>query len=121
MCGTDWSRPRESRPTAGALLRVSVRGPAGLLVLVDRTPFEVPALTTSFDSRKTVRHPAFGNAERYVISRSELIPECGGSPCVDYLVDDRTGGGWAVLAGGGGDLALADTVAKRVANSLRLP
>lgn len=119
--GAEWSQPRESEPTEGELLRVSVRGPAGLMVLVDRTPFEVPVLTTSFDSRETVPHPAFGQAERYVISQSRLIAECEGSPCIDYLVDDGTGGGWAVLAGGGEDLALADTVAKRVTDSLRLP
>lgn len=115
--GGGWLAPTESYPTGGALLRTSVRGPAGQFVLIDRTPSEAPQLGGGFDSSGVIEHPLYGAAVEYVISESDLIPECSGSQCVDYLIEDGRGGGWGVLAGGP-DLAVAKQTAQQVALSI---
>jgi hypothetical protein len=117
--GPDWSKPTESHPTSGALLRTTVRGPAGTLLLVDRTPYDVPQLGGGYESSRTTQHPEFGQVTEYVFRDSETIPECVFTVCVDYLVNDGAGGGWGVLAGGP-DLASAEQVAERVMRSLSL-
>lgn len=115
--GDGWSTPIESFPTGGALLRTTVDGPGGLFVLIDRTPYEVPQLGGDFESSRTVSHPRFGTATEYVFSTSEIIPECSNAPCVDYLIEDGSGGGWGVLAGGT-DVAEAQALAGEVARSI---
>ncbi len=87
------------------------------MLIVDRTPDEVPQLGGEFESTREVPHPNFGTATEYVFSQSESIPECNGNPCVDYLIDDGQGGGWGVLAGGP-DQAIASEVAANVARSI---
>ena len=42
--GNGWSAPVESLPTGGGLLRTTVRGPEGAVLIIDRTPDEVPQL-----------------------------------------------------------------------------
>src|SRR5262245_40353352 len=42
--GGGWSAPIESHPTSGPLLRTTLNGPNGALLLIDRTPSEVPQL-----------------------------------------------------------------------------
>ncbi len=115
--GNGWSDPIESRPTGGALLRTTVRGPGGAFLIIDRTPSEEPQLGGGFDSSRSVSHPTFGSATEYIISSSSEIPECSGASCVDYLIRDGRGGGWGVLAGGP-ILALATEVASSVADSV---
>lgn len=115
--GAGWSRPEESFPTGGALLRTTVRGPEGAVVLIDRTPGEVPQLGGGYDSSRVVPQPEFGVATEYVFSTSEFIPECAGAPCVDYLIEDGNGGGWGVLAGGV-SLAESKELASEVAGSI---
>jgi hypothetical protein len=115
--GGGWSAPVESHPTGGDLLRTSVRGPDGTLVIIDRTPSEVPTLGGGYDSVKAVSHPYFGSATEYLFSESEAIPECNGSPCVDFLIEDGGGGGWGVLAGGP-SLASAQSIGSQVAQSI---
>ncbi|MGI9021413.1 MAG: serine/threonine-protein kinase [Solirubrobacterales bacterium] len=117
--GEGFSPPVENELTPGELLRTTVRGPDGLLVIVDRTPFEVPQLGGVFDSEDTVAHPFFGTMTEYVFSNSGAIPECADTTCVDYLIEDGSGGGWGVLAGGGADFGLAQQTALGVANSIR--
>ena len=117
--GPGWGRPTESYPTSGALLRTTLRGPAGKFVLIDRTPSEVPQLGGGFDSSRTVDHPVFGEATEYIFRGSETIPECGDAICVDYLISDQTGGGWGVLAGGA-DLGETQAIAERVMRSVSL-
>lgn len=115
--GNGWSQPIESRPTGGALLRTTVRGPEGAVLIIDRTPDELPQLGGDFQSSRSVAHPRFGSATEYVFSSSQAIPECNGNPCVDYLIEDGQGGGWGVLAGGP-DQGIATEVASRVARSV---
>jgi hypothetical protein len=115
--GNGWSEPTESLPTGGGLLRTTVRGPEGSVLIVDRTPDEVPQLGGGFDSTREVPQPNFGTATEYVFDQSEAIPECNGNPCVDYLIEDGAGGGWGVLAGGP-DQAIATEVAANVAKSI---
>jgi len=115
--GGGWLSPTETYPTGGGLLRTSLRGPAGQFVLIDRTPSEIPQLGGGFESSGVIEHPIYGSAVEYVISESELIPECSGSQCVDYLIEDGAGGGWGVLAGGP-DLSVARQTAQQVALSI---
>ena len=116
--GGGWSEPTESHPTSGALLRTSWRGPDGTLLIIDRTPSEVPSLGGSYDAMGTVPHPTFGEMTRYNFSQSTALPDCNGRPCVDYLINDGSGGGWGVLAGGP-SLAVAESIASHVAQSVR--
>jgi predicted Ser/Thr protein kinase len=115
--GNGWSKPIESRPTGGDLLRTTVRGPDGALLIIDRTPNEIPSIGGNYESTREVPHPEFGTATEYILSESESIPECAGRQCVDYLIEDGAGGGWGVL-GGGPSLPLATEVAARVAKSI---
>lgn len=115
--GGGWSGPDESFPTGGGLLRSSFRGPDGTLVLIDYTPGEVPKLGGTYNSIDTDLQTNFGRATTYVFSASERLPECNGRPCVDILINDGSGGGWAVL-GGGPNLAVAEAIADHVAQSI---
>jgi Protein of unknown function (DUF2510) len=117
--GAGWSEPSQEEPVPGELERTTVRGPGEMFVFIDRTPSEVPKIGGDFDSRRIVYQPKFGVAHEYVISQSESIPECMGSPCIDYLIEDGRGGGWGVLAGGTTDLALARRVGRPVMRSIR--
>ena len=117
--GPGWSEPVESYPTGGALLRTTVRGPGGILLLIDHTPGEVPDLGGGYDSSRVVPQPAYGVATEYTFSTSELISECSSRPCVDYLIEDGSGGGWGVLGGGGSDFDLAKDTAAKVMRSIR--
>ncbi len=115
--GNGWDDPIESRPTGGDLLRTTVRGPSNSVLVIDRTPNEVPRLGGGYDSSRTVSQQFFGSATEYIFSSSKSIPECTGTSCVDYLIDDGVGGGWGVLAGGP-SLPLATEVASRVMQSV---
>ena len=116
----DWSEPVESFPTGGALLRTTLRGPSGQLLIIDRTPYEVPQLGGGYETSREVPHEQFGSATEYVFRGSDFIPECADAVCVDYLINDGSGGGWGVL-GGGPDLASAQEAAESVMQSIRLP
>jgi hypothetical protein len=115
--GNGWNGPIESTPTSGDLLRTTVRGPENSILVIDRTPHDVPRLGGGYDSQRTVSQPAFGSATEYIFSSSKSIPECTGTVCVDYLINDGQGGGWGIL-GGGPSLALASEVAAQVAQSI---
>jgi hypothetical protein len=115
--GNGWGKPVESRPTGGALLRTTVRGPSNSVLIIDRTPNDVPQLGGGYDSSRTVDQPFFGSATEFTFSSSKSIPECTGTSCVDYLIEDGVGGGWGVLAGGP-SLPLAAEVASRVTQSV---
>lgn len=115
--GGGWSPPTESNPTGGDILRTSLRGPDGTLLLIDRTPSEVPALGGGYDFASTDLQTNFGTATVYRISQSESLPDCNGRPCVDIFISDGSGGGWAVLAGGP-NLAIAEQIARTVAQSI---
>lgn len=115
--GGGWSSPIESNPTGGDILRTSLRGPDGTLLIIDRTPTEVPELGGDYDFASTGLRTNFGTATVYTISESESLPDCNGRPCVDIFIDDGAGGGWAVLAGGP-SLPVAELIATRVAQSI---
>lgn len=115
--GGGWTAPVESRPTGGNLLRTSLRGPDGTLLIVDRTPDEVPQLGGSYDAASTNLQTNFGAATEYIFSRSDGLPDCNGRPCADFLISDGNGGGWGVL-GGGPSLPVAESIASHVAQSI---
>lgn len=115
--GGGWSAPVESYPTGGELLRTSMRGPDGTLLIIDYTPNETPQLGGSYDAASTSTQTNFGPATEYIFSESEGLPDCNGRPCADFLIDDGAGGGWGVL-GGGPSLAVAEGIASHVAQSI---
>lgn len=113
--GSGWGSPSESQPTPGELFRTNVRGPDGLFVIIDFTPFEIARFGGSYSERTVVGQTAFGSATKYVF-RGGRIPECQRSTCYDYIINEVNGGsGFAVLAGGGpGAAEIARTVAESV-------
>lgn len=113
--GTGWGAPSESQPTPGRLFRTNVRGPNGLFVIIDYTPFETARFGGSYSDRTVVGQTAFGSATRYTF-RGGRIPECQRTTCFDYIINEVGGGsGFAVLAGGGaGAAGVAQTVAESV-------
>lgn len=115
--GAGWGSPAQSQPTAGELYRTSVRGPDGLFVIVDYTPFEAATFGGKYTSRADVGQTAFGSATRYVFQGGSL-PECQRTPCFDYIINNARGGaGFAVLAGGP-DSSAAASLAQTVAESV---
>jgi cytochrome c556 len=115
--GPDWAQPADSQPTPGRLFRTSVRGPAGMFLIIDYTPQEPAAFGGNFESRRDVGQTAFGSATEYIFQGGSL-PECQRARCVDYIINDpASDSGFAVLAGGT-DFALAQKIAKTVMESL---
>ena len=115
--GTGWGAPSQSEPTPGQLYRTSVRGPDGLFVIVDYTPFETAKFGGNAQSTEVVGQTAFGTATKYVFQGGRL-PECQRAPCVDYIINDASSGeGFAVLAGGG-STSTAAAIARTVAESV---
>ena len=115
--GTGWGSPSQSEPTPGQLYRTSVRGPNGLFVIVDYTPFETAKFGGNAQSTEVVGQTAFGAATKYVFQGGRL-PECQRAPCIDYIINDASSGeGFAVLAGGG-STATAAAIARTVAESV---
>lgn len=115
--GSGWGSPSQSEPTPGQLYRTSVRGPDGLFVIVDYTPFETAKFGGNAQSTEVVGQTAFGAATKYVF-RGGRLPECQRSPCVDYIINDASSGeGFAVLAGGGSTTTAA-AIARTVAESV---
>lgn len=95
------------------MFRTNVRGPNGLFVIVDFTPFEAATFGGKCQSRTEVGQTAFGSATRYVFQGGSL-PECGRATCFDYIINSG-GAGFAVLAGGGNAASqIAQTVAESV-------
>lgn len=115
--GPGWGEPADSQPTPGRLFRTSVRGPAGMFVIIDYTPLEPAGFGGSYDTRQDVGQTAFGTATEYVFQGGNL-PECQRAPCVDYIINDPASeSGFAVLAGGS-DFTLAKDIARTVMESL---
>lgn len=105
--------PSQSEPTPGKLFRSNVRGPNGLFVIIDFTPFEAATFGGKYQSRTQVGQTAFGSATRYLFQGGSL-PECKRGTCFDYIINSG-GAGFAVLAGGGSAAAqIAETVAESV-------
>lgn len=115
--GSGWAAPAQSQPTPGRLFRTSVRGPGGMFVIIDYTPYEAATFGGTYRSRTQVGHTAFGSAIKYVFQGGRL-PECQRSTCVDYIINDPAGsGGFGVLAGGSSPTA-AGQIARTVAESV---
>lgn len=117
--GPGWAEPSQSEPNPGKLFRTNVRGPNGLFVIIDFTPFETAKFGSGYDSKTDVGQTAFGSATRYVF-RGGRIPECQSTTCTDYIINGggtSGGSGFAVLAGGGGSGA-AGQIAQTVAESV---
>jgi hypothetical protein len=117
--GNGWSDPVESEPTPGQLFRTEISGPAGAVLIIDATPFQTPTFNAATESRQTVSHPVFDSAEEIIFQGSENIPSCASNECVDFLLSNGSGGGYAVLAGGSGDFESIRALAQKVMLSLR--
>jgi hypothetical protein len=115
--GGGWAAPAQSEPTPGRLFRTSVRGPGGLFAIIDYTPLEAATFGGRYESRTQVGHTAFGSATRYVFQGGRL-PECQRSRCVDYIINDPSGGGGFGVLAGGGDFATASAIAQAIAESV---
>ena len=113
--GPEWTGPFESTPNDG-LYRTTVDGPDDLTLLIDYTPYEVPVFGGEAESETTIS-TEHGTATEIVFSGGD-IAICEATRCIDYLIEDGSGGGWGVLAGGG-DFALAQEVARRVAETIQ--
>lgn len=112
--GSGWGTPSDSEPTPGELFRTNLRGPNGLFVIIDYTPFENAKFGGSFRSRTVVGQTAFGSAVRYEFQGGR-IAECQRQTCTDYIINGAGSAGFAVLAGGGaGSAGVARTVAESV-------
>lgn len=116
--GPGWSRGAESLVN-GAIYRTTARGPSGIELIIDYSPGE--RATFSIEDQANCRsfeNPAFELAKRCTF-QGGVLPQCQAAPCVNHLLNlSETGPGYAVLAGGG-DLDTAESVAGRVARSLR--
>ena len=115
--GAGWSAAIQTEEVPDRRYRAVIPGPGRRFALIDYTPQDRAEFQSDYESRRTVTHAAFGSATRYVSGES-IEPRCQGLTCVDYIINDRLGGaGYAVLAGAS-DLAQADSVARRIADSL---
>jgi hypothetical protein len=115
--GPGWAEPADSQPTPSRLFRTSVRGPAGMFVIIDYTPQEPAGFGGDYQSRRDVGQTAFGSATEYIFQGGSL-PECQRARCVDYIINDpASASGFAVLAGGS-DFELAQEIASTVMESL---
>jgi len=116
--GDGWSAPSASEQNP-ALFSTRIQGPNGLFVVIHTTPSDTPAFSGApIDSRTTVSAPNFGSATRIVFQGNSNFPECEGGLCVDYLIPSGAGG-YAILAGGGGDVGAAEEVASHVLGTLQ--
>ena len=113
--GLGWTGPFESTPNSG-LYRTTLDGPGDLTLLIDYTPYEVPIFTGTAESEQEI-DVLSGTATEIVFAGGD-IPICAATRCIDYLIENGSGGGWGILAGGG-DFALAQEVARHVAESIR--
>jgi hypothetical protein len=98
--GDGWSSPTERMKLSGELLRTTVRKESGPVVVIDRTPYDLPALGGETESSREISHPEFEGMIEYVFEDSTIVPACVDEVCVDYLVTDGRGGGWGVLVAG---------------------
>lgn len=116
--GGGWAAPSQSQPTPGELFRTNVRGPNGLFVAIDFTPFEPATFGGRYQSRTEVGQTAFGSATLYVF-QGGVLPECQRNTCFDYIINSGQSGGsgFAVVAGGE-DQATAAAIAQTVAESV---
>jgi hypothetical protein len=116
--GGGWSAPSASEQNP-ALFSTRMQGPNGLFVVVHTTPSDTPAFSGApIDSRTTVTAPNFGTATKIVFQGNSNFPECEGGLCVDYLIPSGAGG-YAILAGGGGDIGAAEEVAAHMLETLQ--
>jgi hypothetical protein len=116
--GGGWSAPTQSQPSS-ARFTTRIQGPNGMFLLIDTTPSDTPAFGGApIDSRASVSAPNIGPATKIVFQGNSNFPECEGGLCVDYLIPSGAGG-YAILAGGGGDLGAAEEVASHVLSTLQ--
>ncbi len=114
--GGGWGAPAETEPVSGERHRVEVTGPDDYYMLIDRTPNEFPRVGVDYESSDTFEHDYFGGYTEFVVPPGE-IPECGPYRCLDYLLEDGEGGGWAILVTGP-DLGIARTIGTNVVDSI---
>ena len=117
--GPGWSKPSETEPsTKGQLYRTTLRGPGGMVLIIDYTPTEAASFGGSATATRTVDQAAFGTATEYEFTGG-VIPQCETRQCVDYIVNDAAhGGGYGILAGGSRDFARAKRIALKVTQSM---
>ena len=62
----------ETEETPGRLYRTTVRGPDGLVLIIDHTPLEPAAFGSGYDSRRELSHPWFGSMTEYTFSGGRI-------------------------------------------------
>jgi hypothetical protein len=114
--GSGWSGPQESVEGGDEIYRTRFDGPGELILVIDFTPNVEPEYEGPYESRRTIDQPAFGSATEIVFSGGPFS-QCEAA-CVDYLIPNGEGGGYAVLAGGA-DVATLREIAAPVVESLQ--
>jgi predicted Ser/Thr protein kinase len=114
--GEGWGEAVKSEPNPGRIFRTTFGGPAGESVLIDWTPIDEPLFGGSAESEQIVEHPAFGPMTEYAIAPggTDLVM-CQTSFCSEIIMPLSSTSGWAVVAGGFDDPAVAQETARRVA------
>ena len=116
--GREWSAPSESEPTPGERFTTTIQGPNGLVVMIDYTPNQAATFGADFTSKRQIARSSFDAVTEYVFSGGGLR-QCEGSTCFDYVLNATPAGpGYAIVAGGGPDPALAKAVARHLADEL---
>jgi hypothetical protein len=102
--GNGWQQPAQTQPRPGRLYRVTVRGPAGAVLLIDHMPSAAARFGSKYESRRELTQPWFGSMTEYKLADDS----------VGYVLNaSEAGPGFRVFASG------ADpAVARRVANRL---
>jgi hypothetical protein len=102
--GNGWKAPNEAQLGGGRRYRVTVRGPAGAVLLIDHMPSAAARFGSKYESRRELTQPWFGSMTEYKL----------GDTAVGYVLNaSEAGPGFRVFATG-----VDGSVARRVADSL---
>lgn len=102
--GNGWRAPNEAQLGGGRRSRITVRGPAGAVLLIDHMPSAAARFGSKYESRRELTQPWFGSMTEYRL----------GEDAVGYVLNaSEAGPGFRVFATG-----VDGSVARRVADSL---
>lgn len=102
--GNGWRAPNEAQLGGGRRSRITVRGPAGAVLLIDHMPSAAARFGSKYESRRELTQPWFGSMTEYRL----------GEDAVGYVLNaSEAGPGFRVFA-----TEVDGSVARRVADSL---